>query len=87
VAVSVPYESQFFKALVWFEGVWSIRSNDSDAFALPGDSGSLVVTEDEKHAVGLLFAISHKGNVGLVFPMSVVSAAFGGITPIGKHGL
>jgi hypothetical protein len=73
---------------VWFEGVWTIRSNSKDPFALQGDSGSLIVSEDGERAAGLLFALSDsEGNVGLMFPMNVVTAAFGGISPVGKHGL
>jgi len=83
----IPYDSEYFRALVWFQGVWSIRSNDSDAFALGGDSGSLVVTEDGKHAVGVLFAATAKGSHGFIVPMDRVSHAFGGISLVGKHNI
>ena len=84
---SVPYDGEKFKALVWFRDVWTIRSIDENPFALPGDSGSLVVTEDGKHAVGILFATSQKGAVGIIVPIDRVLQAFGRITLVNKHGL
>ena len=81
----IPYDSEFFRALVWFQGVWSIRSNDSEAFALGGDSGSLVVTDDGKHSVGILFAAAAKGSHGFIIPMDRVLQAFGSVSLVGKH--
>ncbi len=41
----------------WFDDQISITSVNSDAFSLGGDSGSLIVTDDDnKNSVGLLFA-------------------------------
>jgi hypothetical protein len=41
----------------------SIRRHDP--FALPGDSGSLIVSEDANSAIGLLFALNNKGEYGI----------------------
>jgi hypothetical protein len=49
--------SQFFAVLAWFDDQISISGINTEAFSLGGDSGSLVVTDDEnKYPVGLLFA-------------------------------
>lgn len=87
VRLSLPYQSQNFRALVWFQDVWMIRSNDSDPFALGGDSGSLVVTEDGDKVVGILFATSNKGAFGIVIPIDRVLAAFGGLSLVAGHGV
>ena len=50
-----PFDLPKFKATVWFKNVWTVAPLDG-AFALPGDSGSLVVSEDGLTAVGILFA-------------------------------
>jgi hypothetical protein len=54
----LSYRCKKFMATVWFEKIWMVKADRSENFALGGDSGSLVVTEDGKHAVGLLFAVS-----------------------------
>jgi PKD repeat protein len=47
----------FLSVYAWFDDQITISSINSDAFSLGGDSGSLIVTDDEnKHPVGLLFA-------------------------------
>ncbi|MDR2756491.1 MAG: S1 family peptidase, partial [Planctomycetaceae bacterium] len=48
----LEYKSKKFTAIVWFQNIWTIRATETPYFALPGDSGSLVVTNDAKHAVG-----------------------------------
>ena len=83
----LPYKSGKFSATVWFTDTWTIRSNDSDAFALPGDSGSLVVTEDGSAAVGLLFAVSSKGHYGIVMPIDQTLSAFGRLQLVCGHGI
>lgn len=57
----LPYKSSHFSATVWFQNTWTVCSADRDPFALPGDSGSLVVAADGSGAVGLLFAVSSRG--------------------------
>jgi len=62
----VTYNARYFKDTVWFKDVWSVRSADSgDAFALPGDSGSLVVNDDASRAVGIIFAANRRTKMGL----------------------
>jgi hypothetical protein len=64
-----------------------VRGVNGDPFALPGDSGSLVVPEDNASAVGLVFAANPSGEVGWIIPMSSVVGAFGGIELISGHGV
>ena len=68
----LPYKNRNFAATVWFTDIWTIRAEDSGPFALPGDSGSLVVTEGGDAAVGLLFATSSKGETGFIAPIATV---------------
>ncbi len=63
VPFPLPYKLKPFSATVWFKEMWSIRADSGKHFALAGDSGSLVVTEDGSAAVGLLFAASPSGDV------------------------
>lgn len=82
----LPYDSRYFKGTVWVEQTWTIRG-DNGLFALPGDSGSLVVTEDGTAAVGLLFAESNKGQYGWIVPLDHVMRQFGGLTLVSGHGV
>ena len=73
--MALPYKSRHFVATVWFENIWTVRVHESsDAFALPGDSGSLVVAEDNSYAIGLLFASTNKGDYGFIAPIGTVLA-------------
>jgi hypothetical protein len=56
-------------------------------FALPGDSGSLVVNEDASAAVGIVFAANSSGDYGWIVPMPAVIATFGGLTLLAAHGV
>jgi hypothetical protein len=69
----VTYTSKYFKGTVWFKDVWTIRASGGLPFALPGESGSLVVTDDASRAVGIVFAAS--------------ASAFGGLRLISGHGV
>ncbi len=82
----LPYKANHFSATVWFKEAWSIRGNGEE-FALPGDSGSLVVKDDdESTAVGMIFATSPYGETAII-PMSFIAKCFGGITLVGSHGV
>jgi hypothetical protein len=83
--LEVPYQSPNFRSKVHFTGVWSVQSIGGDPFSEAGDSGSLVVTDDGKHAVGLLFGGS--GPVGMIMPIDKVLDAFGGASLVGGHNL
>lgn len=83
----MPYKSKKFTGHVWFTDTWTARSEDGDPFALPGDSGSLVVTEDGQAAVGLLFATNNSGEYGIFAPINSVLAALGGLQLVSGHGL
>jgi hypothetical protein len=69
---SLLYRCPKFTATVWFRDIWLIKADNSGTFALAGDSGSLVVTEDSKHAVGLLFAATQSGGYGYVIPIESI---------------
>ena len=66
----LPYNARRLKSTVYLTDVWFVQGNESD-FALPGDSGSLVVTEDEKHCVGLVFAVSSLG-LAVIAPLKSI---------------
>jgi hypothetical protein len=84
---AIPYRATHFTATVWLIDVWTIRADGGRPFALPGDSGSLVVTEDGAAAVGLVFAPTPQGDYGWIVPMTHILTLFGGITLATKHGL
>lgn len=84
----VSYQSNHFKGVVWFTDVWTIRARmPSQHFALPGDSGSLVVSEDASTAVGLVFAGNPSGEYAWMIPMATVISSLGGLQLVGGHGL
>jgi hypothetical protein len=85
--LAVEYKSKYFKGTVWFKDVWSVRAPAGSVFALPGDSGSLVVTEDASRAIGLVFAANSSGEYGWIIPMACVTAAFGGLNLVSGHGV
>jgi hypothetical protein len=49
---------------------------DGRKFLKPGDSGSLVVTDPDCEAVGLLFAGNNRGSLGIANPIDLVLDAF-----------
>jgi hypothetical protein len=83
----ITYNSKHFKGVVWFKDIWTVRAAAGSPFALPGDSGSLVVTEDGSAAVGLLFAANPTGEYGWIIPISAVLATFGGLRLLHGHGI
>jgi hypothetical protein len=87
IRTPIRYESTSFRAVVWFKLVWAVRSDDSDAFAAGGDSGSLVVTEDGNNAVGIVFASNSRGGYVNIIPIDRVLSAFGGLELVGSHGV
>jgi hypothetical protein len=84
---ALPYTCRHFSATVWFQDVWSVRADPGEAFALPGDSGSLVVREDAGSSVGILFAVASLGQYGFIIPMDHVNTCFGGLTLVHGHGI
>ena len=72
----VPYKAKFFDATVYFKEVWLVAGENGKPFALAGDSGSLVVTEDSEAAVGVLFANDIR--YGVVLPLQSVLNELGG---------
>jgi hypothetical protein len=83
-AIPIPCNAKGFKGNVWFKNVWYVRTDDPP-FALPGDSGSLVVTDDGKAAVGLLFSSSSSGNLGVIIPIRHVLRKLG-VGLVSGHG-
>jgi hypothetical protein len=84
--MALPYATTKFTATVWFQDVWTVRAAEGD-FALPGDSGSLVITEDGRQAVGIIFAVDRVGRYAHMAPMDYVRTLFGGIELVGGHGV
>jgi hypothetical protein len=82
----VEYRSKHFKGVVWFKDVWSVRAEDA-CFAIAGDSGSLVVTDDGSRAVGLVFAANPNGEYAWMIPIHCVMGAFGGLSLVTDHGV
>jgi hypothetical protein len=82
----VEYNSKHFKGVVWFQNVWTVRGANGP-FALPGDSGSLVVSNDGQLSVGLVFAASRNGEYAWIIPMPCVVNSFGGLELVGGHGV
>jgi hypothetical protein len=56
-----------------------VRAKEGEHFVLPGDSGSLVVSEDGSSAVGVVFAGNPSGDYGFIIPMPAAVAVFGGL--------
>ena len=85
----LPYKCKHFSAVVWFQGAWTVRADGAAPFALPGDSGSLVVTEDGASAVGLVFAASQgaTGHYGILIPIDHVLNMFHGLQLVSDHGI
>jgi translation initiation factor IF-1 len=83
----LPYRSAKFTATVWFTDTWTVKSVDSEPFALPGDSGSLIVTDNNNAAVGLLFAVNNRGEYGIFMPIEQVLGGFGNMRLLGGHGV
>lgn len=84
---ALPYAARRFGATVWFDGAWTVRGDEGEPFAAPGDSGSLVVTEDGAHAVGIIFAVSTNGDLAYMLPMPHVAGCFGALALVSKHGV
>ena len=68
--LSIPYKSSQFSSVVHFKGAWAVSGGGGAEFSAPGDSGSLVVTEDGQHAVGLIFGGA--GPLALMIPIAKV---------------
>lgn len=83
--MAVPYEAKTFKGTMWFKNYVAVATNSKNPFALPGDSGSLVVTDDGEAAVGLLFSISGKGDKAYIIPIRRVLEAFEATLVSGHH--
>ncbi len=84
--MAVPYSAEKFTGTVWFQDIWTIFSPNND-FALPGDSGSLVVSADGRSAIGMIFAVDRVGRSAFILPMDYVQSLFGGIELVGNHGV
>jgi hypothetical protein len=83
-AVPINYQSRHFTSRVYFSNVFGIVSKDDSPFSAPGDSGSVVVSEDEDRALGLLFGGSDK--LALVAPLGSVLEAFD-VTLVSQHNV
>jgi hypothetical protein len=84
-ALGIPYEAPDFRSRVYFRDVWVVNTPTGDAFSLPGDSGSLVVTEDGTNAVGLVFAGATNGSVSYLIPIRTVLDTLGATLVAGHN--
>ena len=84
--MSLPYKMKHFAATVWFRNIWAVVGDAGNPFALPGDSGSLVVTEDGEQAVGLVFAVASY-DYSFIIPIRRITGCFGGLSLVGGHGV
>lgn len=66
IPVNVAITELGLQSQVYFENAWVIESPKAP-FSAPGDSGSLIVTDDEQSSVGLLFA--GNGTITLALPL------------------
>jgi hypothetical protein len=84
VAKPIPYKHKLFTATIWFAGIWAIVTENGDPFSLPGDSGSLVVTEGHPTSVGIVFA----GGKGLSYmiPLTPLAEKMD-FTLVSNHGV
>ena len=73
----IPYKAEGFNATVYFKDFWMVVGDNNQPFALAGDSGSLIVTEDGNATVGLLFAADN-ARYGCVLPIRTVLDKLGG---------
>lgn len=86
----MPYKCRRFSAVVWFQDAWTVRPSEDNPFALPGDSGSLVVTEDGGYAIGIVFGVGgggRGGGYGIIIPIDHVLSMFGGLQLVNGHGV
>jgi len=83
----VTYSAKHFKGVVWFQDVWTIRASKTQPFALPGDSGSLVVSADGTRSLGLVFAASPTGEYAWMIPLSAIRGAFANLNLVSGHGV
>ena len=79
----LPYKSTHFSSTVYFQNVWAVVTLTGEPFSAPGDSGSLVVTEDGTAAVGLIFAGGD--NVSYIIPIEAVLGEWQAVL-VGGHG-
>jgi len=85
---AISYKSNRFNGIVWFTDFWTVVSTDpAEPFALPGDSGSLVVTADGQNAVGLIFAGADATGIAFIIPFAKVVTHFPGLSLIQAHNI
>ena len=82
---AVPYTSPSFNATVYFSEYWTVRG-ENGPFALSGDSGSLVVSEDSSAAIGLIFATDKASGAGCFIRMDTILEAIGGGELVSGYG-
>lgn len=72
--MSISFSGQHLSGILYVKNIWAVRGDGEEAFSTGGDSGSLVVTENHSHAVGLVFAGNDK--ISYVLPIQAVLDAF-----------
>ena len=80
----LAYTAKGFNATVYFKNFWLVLGEKDKPFAMEGDSGSLVVTEDGSATVGLLFAADHS-RYGCIIPIQTVLDKLGGARIVTRY--
>jgi hypothetical protein len=78
----IPYKSDKLSGDVHYEGLWMVAGIAGEEFSTFGDSGSLVVSEDQSTAVGLVLG----GQQGITYIMRITDVlTHFGATLVGSH--
>ena len=80
----LTYKAEGFVAPVYFKDFWYVLGDNGRPFAIEGDSGSLVVTEDGSATVGLLFAADNS-RYGCIIPIQTVLDRLGGAQIVTRY--
>ncbi|PZX46439.1 hypothetical protein [Cereibacter changlensis] len=86
--VSYTVSEYGIKKNVWFETIFIVAGDHGLPFSRPGDSGSLVVSEDAAGnpvAVGLVFAGNEQRNYSFILPLPDVMQKLGVSIVTGHH--
>jgi hypothetical protein len=82
----IPFKYPNFTGKAWFTNFFVVAASQAP-FALPGDSGSLIVSEDGSSVLGVLSGATSGGEFGLMIPWSEVQNQFHGISLVGEHNV
>lgn len=70
--IPIPYHSPNFNAVVYLTDVIGVKGDNGEPFCEGGDSGALVVSEDEQEAIGMI--VGCMGQLAIVMPFGPLAA-------------